>query len=120
MSDNEKNIGLEDINHFELILFAVEKAHQMQMSQKLKINKNMPKNNIVALKEVINNPSTISDLKSSLINRCILGNQETVDLNEEEVSNNMLEELQNSEFMVGIEEQISEKDSIIIGTEEDL
>lgn len=93
---------LENIDsHFDLVLLAAEQAKQISKGNIIAGGKKAFKTHVAALRMIEENKDSSQDLKEDLIHRLNVANNDELSENDLETSNDLLEEVVNSEFIIG-------------------
>lgn len=101
--------------HFDLVLLAGERAKQISAGRKSGINKKGVKTHVTSLREIEEDAVSISVLRENIHDRINnIGNNKE-DIYEE--SDDLIEELQSSEFITGELEEISNVEEFLSGSE---
>jgi DNA-directed RNA polymerase subunit omega len=95
--------------HFDLVLIASQRARELSLGQKPKVERNGNKNSLLSLRELEHKVLDINDLRTSLIGRL---NNETNFMKELiNKESNILEEVNSANFLHSESELLSDADA---------
>jgi DNA-directed RNA polymerase subunit omega len=95
--------------HFDLVLIASQRARELSLGQKPKVERNGNKNSLLSLRELEHKVLDINDLRTSLIGRL---NNETNFMKELiNKESNILEEVNSANFLHSESELLSDADT---------
>ncbi|UQY80150.1 DNA-directed RNA polymerase subunit omega [Candidatus Hepatincola sp. Av] len=93
---------LENVDsHFDLVLLAAEQAKQISKGNIIAGGKKAFKTHVAALRMIEENQDSSKELKEQLIHRLNIANNDELTEDNLEASNGLLEEVVNSEFIIG-------------------
>lgn len=95
--------------HFDLVLIASQRARELSLGQKPRVERNGNKNSLLSLRELENKVLDINDLRTSLIGR--LNNDTTFIKELINKESNILEEVNSANFLHSESELLSDEDT---------
>ncbi len=108
---------LKKVNgHFDLVLLAGERAKQISSGRKSGINKKGIKTHVTSLREIEEDAVSINILRENISDR--INNNSSYNEDHDE-SDDLIEELQSSEFISGDVEEISDLEGFLSSNKEE-